>query len=117
MSGPFILQEAAADSAPRVVRICTDSQSALQREGPAAHRDVLVDWVWQRLRKLADWGTHISLQWVPGHAGLPGSKMADKVVCNCAAADLSQDGAPMDLQSAMTRLQRHAHGDERSTFN
>ena len=65
------LQEAATDPAPREVRICTDSQSVLGllREGPAAQRDALADSVWQRLRELTDWGTHLSLQWVPGHAG------------------------------------------------
>ena len=41
----FVLHAAAADSATREVRICTDSQSALGRlmEGAAAQRDVLAD--------------------------------------------------------------------------
>ena len=71
------------------------------------HRDVVVDRVWQRLRKLTDRGTHLSLQWVPGHAGFSGNEMADKVAL--AAVDLSQDEAPVDLQSARTRLRRHTH--------
>ena len=73
-SALVFLKEAAADSAPREVRICTDSQSThgQLREGPAAQRDVLVDRVWQRLREVTAWGTHLSLQWVSGHAGLPG---------------------------------------------
>ena len=93
------------------MRICTDSQSALGRlrEGPTAQKDVLVDGTWQRLREITDWETLLSLQWVPGHAGLPGSEMADRVAST--AADLNQDGAPVNLQSARARLRRHAHGE------
>ena len=69
--------------------------------------DVVVDRVWQRLRKLSDRGAHLSLQWVPRHAGLPGKEMADEVAR--AAANLSQHGAPVNLQSARAMLQRHAH--------
>ena len=72
----FILQEAAADPAPREVQICTDSQSALGRlrEGPAAQRDVLAGGAWQWLRELTDRETYLSLQWVPDYAGLPGTR-------------------------------------------
>ena len=91
------------------MRICTDSQSALGRlkEGPATQRDVLADSVWRRLSELAERGTHVTLQWVPGHASLPGPELADEVAG--AAADLNQDRAPVDLQSARSRLGRHAH--------
>ena len=85
-SALVFLQEAAADPTPREVRICLDSHSALGRlrEGPAAQRDVVVDRVWQRLRDLSDRGTHLTLQWVPRHASLPGNAMADKVaLCGC----------------------------------
>ena len=103
------LREIAADSAPAEVRICTDSQSALTRlkGGPAAQTDVLADRVWRRLRGLADRGTRLILQWVPGHAGLPGNELADEVAR--AAADLCQDEVPIDLQSAKARIRRHAH--------
>ena len=110
------LQEAATDPALREVRICTDSQSVLGRlrEGPAAQRDALADSVWQRLRELTDWGTHLSLQWVPGHAGPSGNEMADDVAR--AAADLNQDGAPVDLQSARSRLRRHARDSGSASY-
>ena len=103
------LQEAAVDPTPREVRICTDSQSALGRlkEGPAAQRDALADSIWWRLHELTDRRTRLTLQWVPGHAGLPGNELADGVAR--AAADLDQDRAPVDLQSARSRLRRHAH--------
>ena len=100
-----------ADPVLAEVRICTDSQSALTRlrEGPAAQTDALADRVWRRLRGLADRGTHVTLQWVPGHAGLPGNELADEVAR--AAAELDQDEAPVDLKSAKSRLRRHAHGE------
>ena len=94
------------------MRICTDSQAALRRlrEGPEAQTDALADKVWRRrLRGLADRGAHVTLQWVPRHAGLHGNELADEVAI--AAADLCQDEAPVDLQSANARLRRHAHGE------
>ena len=103
------LQTSAADPAPQEVRICSDSQSALRRlkYGPAAQTDFLADNVWRRLRDLADRGVRLHLQWVPGHAGLPGNELADEVAR--AAADLGQAEASVDLQSAKSRLRRHAY--------
>ena len=63
--------------------------------------------VWQRLLDLADRGTHTSLQWVPGHAGLPGNELADEIARE--AANLEQHDVPIDLPSAKARLRRHAH--------
>ena len=91
------------------MRICTDSLSALGRlrEGPAVHRDVLADRAWQRLRDLTDRETYLSLQWVPGHAGLPANEMTDELTRE--TAERNQDGVPVDLQSERARLRRHAH--------
>ena len=65
--------------------------------------------IWTRLRTLADRGTHITLQWVPGHAGLAGNELADEVARE--AAELSQAGAKVDLSSAKSRLHRLAHNE------
>ena len=102
------LQRAARDAPRAEVRLCTDSQSALRRlaRGPAARSDMLADRVWARLRALADGGLRLRLQWVPGHAGLPGNELADEVAR--AAAELDQGAVPVDLCSAKSKLRRRA---------
>ena len=101
------LQERAMGPPP-VIRVCTDSRSALVRlrAGPAAQTDSLAGSVWGRLRELADRGSRVHLRWVPGHAGLPGNEVADEVARE--AADLEQGQVPVAFQSARARLRRHA---------
>lgn len=102
--------EAGADEwRPREVRVCTDSKSALTRlaGGPHAQSDTLVGSVWNHLSTLASRDIHIILQWVPGHAGLPGNELADEVARGAAALD--QGTTRLDLNSAKSCLKRHAH--------
>ena len=88
------------------IRICTDSQSALRRlsDGPAQQTERLPDEVWTRLIGI---GRHhrVDLQWVPGHAGIPGNEAADEVAGQ--AADLPQDQVPVTYGAARARLKHH----------
>ena len=110
-SALIFLQEGAADHVPGEVHVCTGSQSTLGRlrEGLTAQGDVLAEGVWRRLREVADRGTNLSLQWVPGQESLPGNGLADEV--GRTAADMDKDQAPVDLQPASARLRRHAQGE------
>ena len=60
------------------VRICTDSKSALQtlEARPAKQTEAIPIAIWESLLDLQE-RTHITFQWVPGHAGLQGNDMSD----------------------------------------
>jgi len=90
----------------RQERDCTDSLSALMRlkAGPASQTERLPDQVWSRLRRI---GAHhrVDLQWVPGHAGIPGNEVADAIAGE--AARMSQRRVPITLGAAKARLKAH----------
>ena len=66
----------------------------------------MVDRVWQRLCELSDRGTHLSIQWATVTPAFPATRWLRQWL---AAADLSQHGAPVNLQFTRDMLQRHAH--------
>ena len=71
-----------------------------------------MDRIWRRLRELSERGTHLSLQWAPGHAGFPGNELADEVTR--ATADLNQDEKkPVDPKQPGpgSEGRRRAHGE------
>ena len=59
-------------AAIRSVLLCSDSLSGLQllSRGPAAQESALTQGIWVLLHSAAAGGRAISLQWIPGHAGV-----------------------------------------------
>ena len=90
----------------RSIRLLTDSRSGLQllQRGPADQVTVLAADVWERLYELGDGGTSVTLQWVPGHAGLDGNEDADRLAGE--AASESQPDVTIDLSSARSAIAR-----------
>ena len=64
----------------------------------------LAEDIWKRLHHLGDRGTAITLQCVPGHAGLDGNEDADRLAGEAAAVD--QPDFPIDLASARIAIGR-----------
>ena len=86
------------------IRICTDSRAALQllQRGPSARVPEMAGDVWHMLERLSEQGCHATLQWVPGHAGIPGNEAADRIAN--IAATMDQSSVPIDLPSARTAI-------------
>ena len=61
--------------------------------------------MWKRLHELSDRTIDVTLQWVPGHAGLDGNETADRLAGE--ATDESQANVPVDLASARGAIRRH----------
>jgi ribonuclease HI len=94
------------------VRICSDSKSALERlsRGPHRQSDILCDRIWTKLSRITTGGSaHVTMQWVPGHAGLPGNEEAD--VTAKRASNLPQGNAHVDLATIKAALRRRATAD------
>ena len=89
------------------LRICTDSQSAITTlsQGHPDVMDLTSDRIWKALHSLSDNNIPVHLQWVPGHAGLPGNEEVDSLAKRGTLLDQSQ--CPIDYASAVSRIERH----------
>ena len=87
------------------VRICTDSKSAIQRleAGPTSQTCAKSNRVWSMLCDLAD-RAQVTIQWVPGHTGVPGNERADVLAGE--ACSEPQDMVPLDLDTATAAIKR-----------
>ena len=80
---------------PEDIVVFTDSMSLLQRLESGAGGDV--ENLFSLMREITtSYGVHISLQWVPGHCGVPGNETADQ---------LSKTGAAMPQYNTEASLQ------------
>lgn len=100
---------------PGPIRVCTDSLSSLQilQKGPLATLDPATGSVWLHLNLLAETGKAVTLQWVPGHAGIDGNERVDAVAKSGCEED--QRLCPVSMGAAKRLLARHTrkkHDDD-----
>eukprot|EP00663_Eupelagonemidae_sp_cell21sb_P001875 gene1875-5951_t len=92
------------------IRLCTDSQSAVRRlaAGAAAQRGPLTRDAWQALsRAAAQYGAHITVAYVCGHAGVEGNERADRLAGQ-ASRVAKQEAAPIDLGTAAAMCRKES---------
>ena len=70
--------------------------------------------IWRFLRRLADRGSLVHLQWTPAHCSLEGNERTDRVAKE--ASELPQDKAYLDIRAVMCAAARSARKRWRSAW-
>ncbi|XP_076237869.1 uncharacterized protein LOC143181372 [Calliopsis andreniformis] len=94
----------------RRIAICSDSQAALKALSKPTHKSMSVMECKRKVNNLADKGNKITLIWVPGHAGIRGNEMADRLANQ--GSDENPIGAepylPMSVLTVKTAIKKWA---------
>ena len=91
----------------KTILLCTDSRPGLQilSRGASNQETTLAQRIWELLSSITSAGKTITLQWIPGHAGVEGNEAADQLA-NRASSTCAQDSTPIDLPSARSAIRR-----------